>query len=178
MTSSRGLHPAWVVLAALTLCMMAASGLRSVFGVYIKPMEAEWGWSRGALSGAAAISLLLLGAAGPRVGRMADRWGPRAVIGSALLLLGLGSLGSAFVQQLWHVYVTAGLFMALGAGGVAITTGSTVVARWFEARRGVALGGAPRRTSAGQLGVIPPGLAPAGWVRRGAGVLLVAPGPP
>src|SRR2546428_3848822 len=140
MTSSRGLHPAWVVLAALTLCMMAASGLRSVFGVYIKPMEAEWGWSRGALSGAAAISLLLLGAAGPRVGRMADRWGPRAVIGSALLLLGLGSLGSAFVQQLWHVYVTAGLFMALGAGGVAITTGSTVVARWFEARRGVVFG--------------------------------------
>src|SRR5207249_4675886 len=33
--------------------MMAGSGLRSVFGVYIKPMEAEFGWSRGALSGAA-----------------------------------------------------------------------------------------------------------------------------
>jgi len=163
MTSSRGLHPAWVVLAALTLCMMAASGLRSVFGVYIKPMEAEFGWSRGALSGAAAISLLLLGAAGPLVGRMADRWGPRAVIGSALLLLGLGSLGSAFVQQLWHVYVTAGLFMALGAGGVAITTGSTVVARWFEARRGLAIGIAAGGMSAGQLVVIPLAMALTVW---------------
>ncbi|OLC13672.1 MAG: hypothetical protein AUH29_12470 [Candidatus Rokubacteria bacterium 13_1_40CM_69_27] len=157
------MHPAWVVLAALTLCMMAASGLRSVFGVYIKPMEAEFGWSRGALSGAAAISLLLLGAAGPLVGRMADRWGPRAVIGSALLLLGLGSLGSAFVQQLWHVYVTAGLFMALGAGGVAITTGSTVVARWFEARRGLAIGIAAGGMSAGQLVVIPLAMALTVW---------------
>src|SRR3989475_4929128 len=100
MTSSRGLHPAWVVLAAVTLCMMAGTGLRSVFGVYIKPMEAEFGWGRGALSGAAAISLLLLGATGPLVGRLADRWGPRRVIVVSLLLLGIGSLGAAFVQSL------------------------------------------------------------------------------
>jgi MFS family permease len=151
----RRVHPAWVVLAALTLCMLAASGLRSVFGVYIKPMEAEFGWSRGALSGAAAVSLLLLGAVGPMVGRLADRVGPRAVIGTALLVLGLGSIGSAFVQQLWHIYLTAGVLMALGAGGAAMTTGSAVVARWFERRRGLAMGLAAGGMSAGQLIVIP-----------------------
>ena len=151
----RRVHPAWVVLAALTLCMLAASGLRSVVGVYIKPMEAEFGWSRGALSGAAAVSLLLLGAVGPLVGRLADRVGPRAVIGTALLVLGLGSIGSAFVQQLWHIYLTAGVLMALGAGGAAMTTGSAVVARWFERRRGLAMGLAAGGMSAGQLIVIP-----------------------
>jgi predicted MFS family arabinose efflux permease len=151
----RRLHPAFIVLAALTLSMLAASGLRAVFGVYIKPMEAEFGWSRGALSGAAAVSLLLLGAAGPFVGRLADRWGPRRVIVLALLLLGAGTIASAFVQRLWHVYVTAGLFMALGAGGVALTTGSTVIARWFESRRGLAIGIAAGGMSAGQLIVIP-----------------------
>jgi MFS family permease len=148
-------HPAWVVLGALTLCMMAASGLRGVFGVYIKPMEADFGWSRGALSGAAAISLLLLGAVGPVVGRLADRWGPRRVIGLSLLLLAAGSIGSSFVQQLWHVYLTAGLMMALGSGGVAMTTGATVVTRWFERRRGLAVGLAAGGMSAGQLVVIP-----------------------
>jgi MFS family permease len=148
-------HPAWVVLAALTVCMMAASGLRAVFGVYIKPMEAEFGWSRGALSGAAAISLLLLGASGPFVGRLADRWGPRYVIMVCLVLLALGSIGSAFVQQLWHIYVTAGLLMAAGAGGVALSTGSTIVARWFEKGRGLAMGLAGGAMSAGQLVVIP-----------------------
>src|SRR5438128_1044054 len=135
--------------------MMAGSGLRSVFGVYIKPMEAEFGWSRGALSGAAAISLLLLGAAGPAVGWLADRYGPRRVIVVSLLMLGSGAIGAAFVQTLWHVYVTTGLLMALGAGGLAITTGSTVAARWFEARRGVAIGIAAGGMSAGQLVVIP-----------------------
>ena len=155
MIAARRLHPAWLVLGALTVCMLAGSGLRAVFGVYIKPMEAEMGWSRGALSGAAAVSLLLLGAAGPLVGRLADLWGPRRVISAALLVLAAGSIGSAFVQQLWHVYVTAGVLMAVGAGGAALTTGSTVVARWFEARRGLAIGVAAAGMSAGQLIVIP-----------------------
>src|SRR2546423_8230198 len=131
MTSLRRLHPAWIVLGALTMAMMAASGLRAVFGVYIKPMEAEFGWSRGALSGAAAISLLLLGAAGPFVGWLADRVGPRRVIIAAIVVLGAGSVASAFVQKLWHVYVTAGLLMSFAAGALAMTTGSTIVTRWF-----------------------------------------------
>jgi len=71
MTKSR-LHPAWVVLGAVTICLLASTGLRATFAVYIKPMEAEMGWSRGALSIAAAISLLLLGAIGPFAGRLAD----------------------------------------------------------------------------------------------------------
>ena len=149
------IHPAWIVLGALTFCMMAASGLRSVFGVYIKPMEAEFGWSRGALSGAAAISLLLLGASGPFLGRLADKIGPRRVISMCLVLLAVGSIGSAFIQTLWHVYVTAGVLMAVGAGGVALSTGSTIVARWFEKRRGLAIGLAGGAMSAGQLVLIP-----------------------
>jgi MFS family permease len=150
-----GLHPAWIVLGALTVCMLAASGLRSVFGVYIKPMEAEFGWTRGALSGAAALSLLFLGAAGPFVGRLADRWGPRRVIVVSIVVLGIGALGSAYVQKLWHVYLTSGFLMALGAGGLGLATGSAVIARWFETRRGLVIGIVGGMMSAGQLIVIP-----------------------
>ena len=113
MTETRRIHPAWIVLGALTVCMLAASGLRAMFGVYIKPMEAEFGWSRSGLSGAAAISLLLLGAAGPFVGRLADRWGARFVMTLALILLGAGVIGTAFVQKLWHLYVTVGVLLSL-----------------------------------------------------------------
>lgn len=179
----RGLHPAWVVLAALTVVMLAASGLRSIFGVYIKPLEADFGWSRGSLSVAAAISLLLLGAVGPLVGRLADRWGPRRVVLIGLLLLGAGTLGFAGVGTLWQVYLTAGLLMALGSGGLGLATGSAVAARWFETRRGLAIGLAAGGMSAGQLVVIP--LATAlmlwyGWrtslLWMGAGLLvLIAP---
>ena len=69
--TSRRIHPAWIVLGAVTICLLASTGLRATFAVYIKPIEAEMGWSRGALSIAAAISLLLLGASGPFAGRLA-----------------------------------------------------------------------------------------------------------
>ena len=61
----RRVHYAWVVLGALVVIMIAAGGLRSAFGVFIKPIEAELGWSRTALSIAAALSLLLYGALAP-----------------------------------------------------------------------------------------------------------------
>jgi MFS family permease len=155
MSAVRRLHPAWVVLGAVTLCLLASTGIRAVFGVYIKPMETELGWSRGALSMAAALSLLLLGAVGPFAGRLADRWGPRRVVVLSLGLLGTGSILSAFVTELWHIYVTAGVLMAVGAGGAAMSTGSSVVARWFDRSRGVAMGIAAGGMSAGQLVVVP-----------------------
>ena len=151
----RRLHYGWIVLGAVVLVMLGGSGLRAVFGVFIKPMEAEFGWDRASLSGAAALSLLLLGAVGPLVGWLADRWGPRRVIMLACGVLGLGTLLSSRIHHLWEIYVTAGVLMAVGAGGLGISTGATVAARWFESRRGLVMGVLGGAMSAGQLVVIP-----------------------
>ncbi|MBI1847385.1 MAG: MFS transporter, partial [Candidatus Rokubacteria bacterium] len=128
------------MLAAVALAMIAASGLRSVFGVYIKPMEAEFGWSRSMLSSVAAVSLLLLGATGPIVGRLADRWGPRRVILIALLVAGVGAIATAFVHTLWQVYLTVAVLMTLGAGSVSMMTAAALIVRWFETHRGLVMG--------------------------------------
>jgi MFS family permease len=155
MNHARRIHPAWIVLGAITICLLAGSGLRASFGVYIKPIEAETGWTRGALSIAAAISLLLLGASGPFAGRLADRWGPRRVIVVALAILGLGAIATSFIHSLPQLYLTVGVLMSMGAGGAALSTGSAVVARWFDTHRGAAIGVAAGGMSAGQLIMIP-----------------------
>jgi len=77
------------------------------------------------------------------------------VIASSIVLLGAGAISSAFVNQLWQVYATAGILMALGSGGAGLAAGSSVIARWFDARRGVAFGLASSAMSLGQLGIIP-----------------------
>src|SRR3989442_2072353 len=100
--------------------MMAGSGLRSVFGVYIKPMEAEFGWSRGALSGAAAISLLLLGAARPAVCWLADRYRPRPAILVSLLMLGASATRAPLLHTPLPGHVKTGLPLAPRARGLAV----------------------------------------------------------
>src|SRR5207245_1635046 len=65
-----------------------------------------------------------------------------------------GTIGSAFVQHLWQMYLTVGLLTAVGSGATQ-PTGAAVIARWFEARRGLALGIAGAAMSGSQLIVIP-----------------------
>src|SRR5260370_6491172 len=125
----RTLHYAWVVLGALVVVMLLGSGLRAVFGVFIKPMETTFGWDRAALSGAAAISLLLLGAAGPIVGWLADQWGPRRVIFLSAILLGLGATLSSRGSALWQIYITSGGLKGQGAGGGGMSTGAALAPR-------------------------------------------------
>src|SRR3954451_10432344 len=103
-----GIHYAWWLVAVAFLAIFAASGIRGAFGVYVKPLETEFGWDRGAISGIAALSLVLYGAAQPCVGRLVDLYGPRAVMTISLLLLGIGALGTAATQSLWQLYLTYG----------------------------------------------------------------------
>lgn len=149
------IHYAWIVLGILVVIMITAGGLRASFGVFIKPMEAELGWSRTSLSIAAALSLLVYGSVAPFAGRASDLWGARAVFTLSLGLLALGALASAFVTKLWHLYVASGVLMALGAGGGTLTPAIPLIARWFDRHRGLAMGIAGAAMSAGQLVVIP-----------------------
>ena len=156
MTASRTrIHYGWIVLGAVFLIMLTASGLRAVLGVFIKPMEAEFGWDRSAMSQVAAISLLLVGAIGPFVGWLADRWGPRNVMALFLAILGVGAILSSRITSLWQIGLTAGVVMAIGAGGMGMATASTIAARWFVARRGLVIGILGAGMSAGQLVLIP-----------------------
>jgi len=149
------LYYGWIVLAAVVFVMLGASGIRAVFGVFIKPIEAELGWTRQQLSGAAALSLFVLGAVGPMVGWLADVWGPRRVMLLATAVLGAGAVSASFVGHLWQMYASAGVLMAAGAGGLGIATTATVAARWFVARRGLILGILGGAMSAGQMIVVP-----------------------
>jgi MFS family permease len=177
----QSLYYGWILLAAVVFVVLAGSGIRAVFGVFIKPIEAEFGWTRQQLSGAAALSLFVLGAVGPAVGWLADIWGPRRVMLLAAATLGVGTILASFVAHLWQLYASAGVLMAIGAGGLSMATISTIAARWFVARRGLILGVLGGAMSAGQMLVVPLSMVIIhlyGWrssfLWLGIGVLVVA----
>jgi MFS family permease len=150
-----GIHYAWVVLGALFVSVAAAAGVRGSFGIFVKPLEAEFGWDRAAISGVAALSLLAYGVGQPFIGRLIDRYGPRGILSASLVVLGAGVLATALVQELWQLYLAYGLVVSLAAGGPSMASISAIAARWFETRRGLVIGIAISGVSAGQLVLIP-----------------------
>jgi MFS family permease len=148
-------HYGWVVAGATALVLLSAAGMRGVLPVYFVPMERELGWTREALSYVGALSILAYGLSQPYTGGLCDRYGPRVVLTVAAALCGLGALGMSASRDFWLFSAfTVGL-VATGAGAASMTAGTSVAARWFQARRGLVVGIAGAGVSAGSLVVIP-----------------------
>src|SRR6266571_2312589 len=89
------LYYGWVLIVTLGLTETISWGvLYYAFTVYLAPMEAELGWSRGDMTGAFSLAVLLSGLAAIPVGRWLDRHGPR-------LLMTLGSIVGSLLVVAW-----------------------------------------------------------------------------
>jgi hypothetical protein len=70
-----GRHYAVAVTAIIFVALLAAAGLRSTPGVLMVPWEEAFGWSRQAISFAAAIGIFLFGLTGPFAAAAMQRFG-------------------------------------------------------------------------------------------------------
>ncbi|HEY7467485.1 MAG TPA: MFS transporter [Dehalococcoidia bacterium] len=150
-----GVHYSWVVVGVAFFVVVAASGVRATPGVLIRPLERDFGWSRSEISLAIALSLLVYGLASPLSGRIADRFGLRAMTLAFLATSGVGVALSATIAHLWQMQLFWGVIVGLGTGGVATVMGAIVANIWFESRRGLVVGMIGGAASAGQLIFLP-----------------------
>ena len=145
----------WVVVATTFVASLMAAGIRAAPQTFVRPLEADFGWSRGAINAAVSINLVLYGAIGPIGGRIQDRRGPRVVMLVALVLLAVGAGATAFINRLWEFLLVWGLIVGPGAGGISSVLAASVAHRWFVRHRGVVLGLLNSAGSTGQLIFIP-----------------------
>lgn len=148
-------HYAWVVVAVTALTLLVGAGVRAAPGVLIKPLEAEFGWSRAEISLAVAISILAFGLAAPLAGSLIDRFGPRLVMLGGAALTAAGLVPLLAMRELWQMHLFWGLVTGAGTGAVSGALGATVAMRWFKKHRGVIIGLFGAATSAGQLVFLP-----------------------
>ncbi len=146
-----GIHYAWVMVGVTFLLMLSGAGIRSAPGVLIKPLEADFGWSRGDLSLAISLSILTLGLAGPVSGKLIQRYGLRASVLGFMALGCIGIILSTTIQHLWQMHLYWGILVGFGSGGVSIVLSAAVANTWFESRRGLVTGILGGASSAGQF---------------------------
>lgn len=130
---------AWRTVGAAFLSMFAVFGVAYSFGAFFEPMADEFGSSRSATSLVFSITAFLYFALGAVSGLAVDRVGPRPVLLTGAVVMGVGLLATSRVQSIEVGYVTYGLGVGIGVacGYVPMVA---VVGGWFERRRSAALG--------------------------------------
>ena len=149
------IHPAWFVAAAAFVALLGAAGFRSAPGVFIVPLQEEFGWTRGTLSLAVSVNLVLFGLMAPFAAALMDRFGVRGVVATALTLIALGSGSAVFATAAWQLVLLWGVVVGIGTGSMALVFAATVANRWFVRRRGLVMGVLTAGSATGQLIFLP-----------------------
>jgi MFS family permease len=132
-------YEGWAVVAASAIAVFFVSTFFFTFPVFLKPLIAEFSWSREATSAAYAAMTLASALSAPVVGFLVDRWGPRWICSVCLAVAGcaFASLG-LLTDRIWAWYGAFALVGAASAGTSAVVY-SRVICSWFDAHRGRAL---------------------------------------
>lgn len=153
--SSIRFHYAWVIAGVTFFILLIGAGIRSAPGVFMVPVEQEFGWSRSAISFALSINLLLYGLVGPFAAAVMDRFGIRRITMLALLMLALGSALTTWMQASWQLTLLWGIVVGLGSGCTASVLGAMIANRWFIQHRGLVMGILTASGATGQLLFLP-----------------------
>jgi MFS family permease len=145
---------AWVMVGAAFVVGFVVFGVTYSFGVFFKPIAAEFGAGRAATSAFFSITGLIFYLLGSVTGHVSDRFGPRLIVGVGAATMGIGLVLTAFIEKVWVGYLTYGIGVGVGSACVYVPT-LAIIGGWFVRRRNTALGIAAAGTGCGTL-LMPP----------------------
>jgi MFS family permease len=150
-----GRFPGWRVVLGVALVLFASAGL-GFYGlaVYLEAITSELGFSTSAVSGATATFFVVIGVVGLGIARLIATVDVRKVMIGSSLVAAVGVVLIGRVTEVWHVYASYALFAA-GVAGVNLIPATTVITRWFRAKRSVALAWSSTGLSVGGLVITP-----------------------
>ncbi|OAI53847.1 hypothetical protein AYO46_00400 [Betaproteobacteria bacterium SCGC AG-212-J23] len=174
-------HGWYMVGAGSGLQFLQAGLMTQAFGAYVAVLQEERGWSKTALSGAAALQQMEVAILGPILGWMIDRFGPQIWIRIGVVVFGIGLMLLSFTDTLLTFY-GAFIVIALGSSLCGFFPVNVALINWFERWRaralssmsiGLALGGISLPMLAWSMGAF-------GWraTAFGSGVVMIVVGLP
>ena len=132
----------WRILLGATLGVAVGISALPFYtgGVFVKPLEAEFGWTREQIALGSLASTFTVAFASPWVGALVDRFGVRIPAVLGLLFLSLGFVALSRMPGSIGVFVAIQVAVAVLAASSSPLTFTRVVNAWFERSKGLALG--------------------------------------
>ncbi|MFC1993596.1 MFS transporter, partial [Chloroflexota bacterium] len=129
----------WVVVGTFFIVGITLYGIHFSFGVFFESIEGEFNLNRAGTSAVLSANLLLAGICSFFAGWALDKYGPRTIVFLMGLFAGMSLLLTSQTNSLWQLFITYSLLLSMGTGAVFVVPMSTV-SRWFDKKRGTALG--------------------------------------
>src|ERR1700709_2389989 len=136
----RNIHYGWVIVGVTFLTALITAGTVGAPGVFIVPLQQEFGWTTAQISSALSIRFILFGLMAPFAAALLNRYGLRNVTLAALLTVVTALVISLAMTQVWQLVLLWGVVVGIGTGMTRLVLGATIAARWFNARRGLVVG--------------------------------------
>jgi MFS family permease len=172
--ASRGVFYGWWIVLAGFVVQMFTSGMGNQSGgLYMVVLQEEFGWTKTFISGVFALGTVQAAALAPLQGRLIDKFGPRAVVRTGIILMGLGLIAVSTINSV-ATFVVYGLLLGLGFTLAFDVAPQTAVVNWFKRKRGTAMGLMMAGFGAG--GALVPGVALAVTILDWRRAVLIAGG--
>jgi MFS family permease len=136
----RRFHYAWIILLAACVLGIVSRADSASFAVFIDPLVEQFGWKRGDISFAYALAFIAGMPAVMIMGWLGDRFGARALMLGASLLISVGTVLLGAIKELWQFYILYGLFVGSMGHAAFTVLLPVIVTRWFHRHMGLALG--------------------------------------
>lgn len=153
--SRRNIHYGWVMVGVTFLTALISAGTVGAPGVFIVPLQQEFGWSTAQISSALSIRFILFGLMAPFAAALLNRYGLRNVTLTAQLIVVSALVLSLGMTEVWQLIALWGVVIGIGTGMTALVLGATIATRWFAARRGLVVGILTASVATGQLVFLP-----------------------
>ena len=127
----------WVVSAPFLIAALGTGAGQYGFGLFVEPLEREFGWSRAQIN--LSLSFTLVGGLlAPWLGWVIDRYGTKPMMAVSLVLVAASFVARPLMTELWHWYALS-LLQYIGYTGASMLSAGKLVGVWFQRRRNRAM---------------------------------------
>lgn len=132
----------WYVAMACGLGIASSIGafIAATLGLLIGPLSTEFGWAKSDIIAAGSFATGATILVAPLLGNIVDKFGARRVIGIAFVFEALLIASFYSINDNLYLFYARFLAFAILATGTTAIAFAKVIARWFDRRRGLAMG--------------------------------------
>ena len=145
----------WVIIAVAFITLGVVFGLWYSFSVFLLAIKTEFSWSVSTVSSIFSVFLVSHSLFGLAAGYLQDRFGSRVVIPIGSVILSFSLVLTSRSENLFDFLISYGILAGAGISMMGYISHSAFLPKWFEKKRGLAIGIATAGIGLGMLTIVP-----------------------